>query len=239
MNEHHKSDIIHFLLRFSVHSPVAELQSHDKWTKQPSVWTIRFVNELLCLLLFSLSWLSRDKWTRTRGVEWVVTESFLFPVLLAELMQLPPAMWRGRVLHENERIISVSCPADWAYAAAACHVARDGTAWKWTNHSLRRLVTPESYKRLVHDERNVREWHITRVEEVAQHTTLRNAGAEYMGAGEGGAEFHRVHMSILHERFRGFWCLHCWIKWQKWSVNRVNQNMKAQSNHFYSFVSHE
>ena len=58
----------------------------------------------------------------------------LFPVPLNELMQLPPAMWQGRVLHENERIKSVSCPADWAYAAAACHVAREGTAWKWTNH---------------------------------------------------------------------------------------------------------
>jgi len=185
---------------------------------------IRLVNELLCLLLYSLS---HDKWTRTRGVEswtnqycflckdrintvscartesilfpvqgpvtrgveswtnqycflcedrintvscarirqqrsWVVNESILFPVLLlTELMQLPPAMWRERVLHENERIISVSCCADWVYAAAACHVAKEGTASKWPNHSLRRLVTPESYKRLVHIERIVRERHIT------------------------------------------------------------------------------
>jgi len=43
-------------------------------------------------------------------------------------MQLPLAMWQGRVLHENERIISVSCPADSAYAAATCHVASEGTA---------------------------------------------------------------------------------------------------------------
>jgi len=33
-----------------------------------------------------------------------LNESFPFPVLLTELMQLPPAMWRGRVLHENEQI---------------------------------------------------------------------------------------------------------------------------------------
>ena len=83
-----------------------------------------------------------------------MNESFLFPLLLTELMQLPPAMWRGRVVHENERIIFVSCPADWAYAAAAGHVVREGTAWKWTHYSLRRLVTPESYKGLVHNERN-------------------------------------------------------------------------------------
>ena len=50
---------------------------NDKWMKERSVWTIRFVKELLCLLLFSLSWLSHDKWMRTRGVEsW--TNNFCF-----------------------------------------------------------------------------------------------------------------------------------------------------------------
>jgi len=80
---------------------------------------------------------------------WVVNESFLFPV------------WGPKELSEswtNHFYFLLSC---WL-SLCSYNVAREGTAWKWTNHSLRRLVTPESYKRLVHNERNVRKRHITK-----------------------------------------------------------------------------
>lgn len=63
----------------------------------------------------------------------------------------------------RELIISVSGIADRAYAPA-CRVARDGTAWKWTNRSLRGLISPESYERFIHIEWIAQEQHISNSE---------------------------------------------------------------------------
>ena len=130
MNEDPRSWVVNESILFPVRGPV---------TRGVELWTNQY-----CFL-------SEDPRS------WVVNESILFPVrgpvtrgveswtnqycFLSE----DPRSWVSR-----ERINTVSCRADWAYAAAACYVASEGTAWKWPNHSLRRLVTPESYKRLVH-----------------------------------------------------------------------------------------
>ena len=73
---------------------------------------------------------------------WAVNESILFPVRGPVTRGVDS--WTNQYCFRSEdpspeeltreRINTVSCPADWAYAASACHVAREGTAWKLTNH---------------------------------------------------------------------------------------------------------